>query len=64
MYLPAFVDIAWINFSNVALLCSKKGNIDYFIVTGGKDAGVDLVFIQPFLPYYVNHVVLMQTGIF
>ena len=63
MHLAAFVHIAWINFSNVALLRSKR-EIDYFIVTGGKDAGVDLVLIQPFLPYYVNHFVLMQTGIF
>ena len=27
-------------------------------------ARVDLVLIQPFLLYYVNHVFFMQTGIF
>ena len=27
-------------------------------------AGVELVLIQPFLLYYVNHVALMLTGIF
>ena len=30
-----------------------------FTVTGGNEAGVDLVLIQPFLLYYVNRVVLM-----
>ena len=29
-----------------------------------KEAGVDLVLIQPFLFYYVNYVVLMPTSIF
>ena len=33
-------------------------------ITGGNEAGVDVVLIQPFLLYYVNHVVLMPTGIF
>ena len=32
--------------------------------TGGNEAGVDLVLIQPFLPSYVNHVVLMLNSIF
>ena len=32
--------------------------------TGGNEAGVKLVLIQPFLRCYVNHVVLMQMGIF
>ena len=36
----------------------------HFTVTGGKEAGVDVVLIQPFLLYYVNHVFLIQTGIF
>ena len=37
----------------------------HFTFTGGNEAGVDLVLIQPFLLYYVNHVVLyMLTGIF
>ena len=33
-------------------------------VTGGNEAGVDHVLIQPFLLYYVNHVVLMLSSIF
>ena len=36
----------------------------HFAVTGGNEAGVDLVLIQPFLLYYVNHVVLMLTSMF
>ena len=63
MHLHAFVDIAYINLSNVAVLCSKKGN-RLFTVKGGNDAGVDLVLIQAFVLYDVNHVVIMQTGIF
>ena len=35
-----------------------------FTVTGGNEAGVDLVLIQPFLLSYVNDAVLMQTSIF
>ena len=31
---------------------------------GGNEAGVDHVLIQPFLLYYVNHVVLMLSSIF
>ena len=38
--------------------------IAHFTVTGGNEAGVDLVLIQPFLLYYVNHVVVMLTSIF
>ena len=34
------------------------------MVTGGIEAGDDLVLIQHFLLYYVNHVVLMLTGNF
>ena len=36
----------------------------HFTVTAENEAGVDLVLIQPFLLYYVNHVVLMPTSIF
>ena len=35
-----------------------------FTVAGENEAGVDLVLIQPFLLYYVNHVFLMLTSIF
>ena len=38
--------------------------IAHFTVVGENEAGVDLVFIQPFLLYYVNHVFLMLTSIF
>jgi len=50
-----------------AMRCSmvfRVCKIVHFTVTGGKEAGVDLVLIQPFLRYYVNHVVLMLTSIF
>ena len=33
----------------------------HFTVTGGNEAGVDIVLIQPFLFYYVNLVTLMLT---
>ena len=33
--------------------------IVHFTVTGENEAGVDLVLIQPFLLYYVNHVILI-----
>ena len=36
----------------------------HFTVMAENEAGVDLVLIQPFLLYYVNHVVLMPTSIF
>ena len=36
----------------------------HFTVTGANEAGVDLVLIQPFLLYYVNHVVVMPTFFF
>ena len=42
---------------------SLQRAIDHFTVTGGSEAGVDLVLTQPFLLYYVNHVALMLTGI-
>ena len=35
-----------------------------FTVTDGNEVGGDLVLIQPFGLYYVNHVVLMLTSIF
>ena len=35
-----------------------------FTVTGGNEAGVDLVLIQICLLYYLNRVVLMLTSIF
>ena len=35
--------------------------IAHFTVTGANEAGVDLGLIQPFLLYYVNHVVVMLT---
>ena len=38
--------------------------IAHFTVEGENEAGVDLVLIQPFLLYYVNHVFLMLTSIF
>ena len=38
--------------------------IAHFTVAGENEAGVDLVLIQPFLLYYVNHVFLMLTSIF
>ena len=38
--------------------------IAHFTVTVGSEAGVDLVLIQPFLLYYLNHVFLMLTSIF
>ena len=31
-------------------------------ITGGNEAGVDVVLIQPFLLYYVNHVVLIYAN--
>ena len=38
--------------------------IAHFTVAGENEAGVDLVLIQPFLLYYVNHVFLVLTSIF
>ena len=38
--------------------------IAYFTVTGSNEAAVDLVLIQAFLLYYVNHVVVMLIIIF
>ena len=38
--------------------------IAHFTVARGNEAGVDLVLIQPFQLYYVNHVFLMLTSIF
>ena len=36
----------------------------HFTVTVANEAEVDLVLIQPFLLYYVNHAVLMLTSFF
>ena len=44
-------------------LCQDNKTIDYFTATSGNEAEVDLVLIQPFLLYHVNHVVL-SSGIF
>ena len=38
--------------------------IGHFTVTGGNEARVDLVFIQPFLLSYANHAALMLGSIF
>ena len=38
--------------------------IAHFTITGGNETGVDLVLIQPFLLFYVHHVVLMLSSIF
>ena len=38
--------------------------IDHFSVIDGSEAEGDLDFIQTFLPYYVNQVILMLTSIF
>ena len=43
---------------------NRTRKIIHFTVTGGNEANVDLVLIQPFLLYYVNHVVFMLTSIF
>ena len=48
-------------------LLLSTGNImeiAHLIVAGENEAGVDLVLIQPFLLYYVNHVFLKLTSIF
>jgi len=42
----------------------KMVRIVHFTATAENEAGVDLVLIQPFLLYYVNHVVLMLSSIF
>ena len=36
----------------------------HFTVTGGNEAGVELVLIQPLLLSYVNNVVVMLNSIF
>ena len=46
-------------FGLVSYTVSKLFEIAHFTVTVGNEAGVDLVLIQPFLLYYVNHVVVM-----
>ena len=34
----------------------SRGRIAHFTVSGGNEAGVDLVLIHPFLLYYANHI--------
>ena len=46
----------------VSVHSSLKYVIAHFTVTGENEVGVDLVLIQPFLLYYVNHFVLMLTS--
>ena len=46
------------------VLFYKFPRIAYFTVPCENEAGVDLLLIQPFLLYYVNHVVLSLTSIF
>ena len=54
----------------IFLPSSKYGKVQLvtknspFVVTGGNEAGFDLVLIKPFLLCYVNHVVLMLNSIF
>ena len=43
---------------------NRTRKIVHFTVTGGNEANVDLVLIQPFLLYYVNHVIFMLTSLF
>ena len=55
----------WVTFFIIlSKLVNFKGWIGHVTVIGGNEAGVDIVLIQPFLLYYVNHVFLIQTGIF
>ena len=42
----------------------SRRRISHFTVSGGNEAGADIVLIQPFLLYYANHVLLMLTCIF
>ena len=46
----------------VSVHSSLKYVIAQFTLTGENEVGVDLVLIQPFLLYYVNHFVLMLTS--
>ena len=39
-------------------------SINHYTVIGGNKAGIGIALIQPFLLYYVNHVILMPTDIF
>ena len=50
--------------SKTRLQKNRTRKIIHFTVTGGNEANVDLVLIQSFLRYYVNHVVFMLTSIF
>ena len=44
--------------------CENSRSTAHSTVTGANETGVDLVFIRPFLLYYVNYVVVMLTIIF
>ena len=52
------------NYTEISKFIPVLSIIGHFTVTGGNETGVDLVLIQNFLLYYVNHVFLMETGIF
>ena len=55
----------WVTFFIIlSKLVNFKDLIGHFTVTWGNKTEVDIVLIQPFLLYYVNHVFLIQTGIF
>ena len=63
---PIFTSRQRSKFTDSTLICNVLPRRNYFLiahvtVTGGKEAGVDLVLIQPFLHNYVNHAILMQT---
>ena len=49
---------------NCFCTCERFCTTDHDTDTGENEAEVDVALIQPFLLYYVNHVVLMPTGIF
>ena len=57
----------WPSLSQVVVVgpsTSVPLRIAHFTVTVGNEAGVDLVFIQPSLLYYVNHVFVILNSIF
>ena len=65
---PIFTSRQRPKFTDSNLICNGLPQRNYFLIAhvtviGGKEAGVDLVLIQPFLLYYVNNV-LMQTVFF
>ena len=42
----------------------SRGRIAHFTVSGGNEAGVDFVLIQPFLLCYANHVFLFYANLY